>query len=306
MIPIVYHRAYSYPFPASHRFAMDKFARLEEYLRGIGLIGQDNLLVPGKARRELLSLAHHPDYVDRVLAGRMRKEELRRLGLPWSEGLLRRSLIEPHGTFLAGEIALREGIACHLAGGTHHADTEGPSGFCLFNDLAVAASALLLSRPVKRILIFDTDVHQGDGTARILADEPRVFTCSLHAARNFPVRKARSDLDIALPDQLGDEAYLHQIRQVLPALLSDWQPDLVLYDAGVDVHQADQLGYLALSDEGIRQRDQFVLEACRNGRIPVATMIGGGYDSDRAALARRHAIVVEVASQVFAPARNGA
>jgi len=246
-----------------------------------------------------LQLAHCGEYITRFTNNTLDKQAARRLGLPWSEGLVTRSWISPNGSLLTAQLALRHGIACHLAGGTHHAHRDFGSGFCVFNDLAVAAKALLAQGRVKRLLIFDCDVHQGDGTATILADEPAAFTCSVHGAKNFPARKARSDLDVEVASNCEDDQYLSTVTDTLETALAIARPELVLYDAGVDIYAGDPLGLLKVSENGIRQRDRMVIERCRSAGIPVATVIGGGYDDDRQALARRHAIVVEEAHRRF-------
>lgn len=304
-IPLVTHPEYSFHFPARHRFPMEKFRLLHEYLRRSGIAGDDNTFRPGRARQELLQLAHCPDYLWRFYHNCQTPQEIRRMGLPWSPGLMKRTLISPNGTFLAAHLALQHGIACHLAGGTHHAHRDFASGFCIINDLAVAALGILhqsrrarLARP--SILIFDTDVHQGDGTAEILRDEPRAFTCSIHCEKNFPARKAKSDMDVAIAAGMADDEYLACVERSLLVALDRSRPALVLYDAGVDIYAHDPLGLLNISLAGIRQRDALVLELCKRKGLPVATVIGGGYDDDRAALARRHAIVVEEAARIFA------
>ena len=298
-IPLITHPAYSFPFPARHRFPMEKFGLLHRYLRERGLARPQNTFRPGTTRDELLTLVHCPDYIRRFRENRMTQREMRRVGLPWSEALARRTLIAPSGTLLAARYALSHGIACHLAGGTHHAHRDFGSGFCIVNDLAMTARALLEGARVQRILILDCDVHQGDGTARLLAGEPRAFTCSIHCARNFPLSRARSDLDVEVPAGIRDEAYLEKVSNTLRELLNRVRPELVLYDAGVDVHEHDPLGHANITLEGIARRDRLVLEGCRERNIPVATVIGGGYDDDRRALARRHAVVVEQAFRVF-------
>tara|TARA_A100001391_G_scaffold184201_1_gene151861 strand:+ start:2352 stop:2969 length:618 start_codon:yes stop_codon:yes gene_type:complete len=203
------------------------------------------------------------------------------------------------GTLVTARLALEHGIACHLAGGTHHAHRDFGSGFCILNDLAVTARALLASGRVNQLLIFDCDVHQGDGTAAILADEPRAFTCSIHCEKNFPTRKMTSDLDVGLPPGLQDTAYLEVVTDTLADLLERVRPDLVLYDAGVDVYAGDPLGRLSVSLAGLAERERRVLALCRDHDVPVATVIGGGYDDDRPALARRHAMVIEAAHDLW-------
>ena len=298
-VPLVYHPSYCFPFPGRHRFPMEKFRLLHERLRDSGVAGAANLHRPGRARPALLSLAHCPEYLDRFLGNRLGEREAKRMGLPWSEDLVRRTCIAPMGTLLTAQLALKHGIACHLAGGTHHAHYDFGSGFCILNDLAITARALRAGGLVKRVLIFDCDVHQGDCTAAIHAGDPELFTCSIHCEKNFPTRKSRSDLDVGLPVGLEDDGYLAVVEETLSDLLRQLQPDLVLYDAGVDVYAGDPLGGLAVSLTGLAERERRVLTLCREHGVPVATVIGGGYDDDRPALARRHALVVEAAHQLW-------
>jgi acetoin utilization deacetylase AcuC-like enzyme len=298
VLPLVYHPDYSFPFPGEHRFPMEKFARLHGYLRGLGIAHGDNEFRPGRAKAALLGQAHCPQYVSDIVTGTLNQKAQRRLGLPWSEGLVKRTCIAPMGTLLTAQLALKQGLACHLAGGTHHAHYDFGSGFCIFNDLAFAAKQLLASDAVERLLIFDCDVHQGDGTAAMLADEPRAFTCSIHCEKNFPVRKQKSDLDVGLPLGMTDRDYLDTVFETLEALLDTVRPQLVLYDAGVDIFEHDPLGRLCITEQGIADRDRGVIERCRRRGIAVATVIGGGYDDDREALARRHGIVIEQAFEL--------
>ncbi|PAU53141.1 histone deacetylase [Pseudomonas sp. PIC25] len=298
-LPLVYHDDYSPPFPAGHRFPMEKFRLLRDHLVDTALTRDEALLRPELCPVEILALAHDPVYIERYCSGALGREELRRLGLPWSPELARRTVRAVGGSLLAAEQALQHGLACHLAGGTHHAHYDHPAGFCIFNDLAVIARYLLESGRAGRVLIFDCDVHQGDGTARILADIPDAVTVSLHCEQNFPARKADSDWDIGLPRGMGDADYLKVVDEALNYLLPLYQPDIVLYDAGVDVHRDDALGYLALTDTGLAARDRAVLDHCLGRDIPVVGVIGGGYDTDRAALARRHGILHHCADQVW-------
>ena len=288
-LPLVYHDDYSPPLPPGHRFPMEKFRLLRDHLVASGLTTDQALIRPQLCPAGVLALAHDRGYIERYCTGDMGREELRRLGLPWSPELAQRTVRAVGGSLLAADLALRHGLACHLAGGTHHAHHDHASGFCIFNDLAVIALSLLESGRVGRVLIFDCDVHQGDGTARILEQVPDAVTVSLHCEKNFPTRKARSDWDIALAPGLGDAEYLKAVDDALGYLLPLYQPDLVIYDAGVDVHRDDALGLLNLSDEGLAMRDSAVIEHCLGRDIPVVGVIGGGYDKDRALLARRHA-----------------
>ena len=300
MLPLVYHPDYSFPFPGKHRFPMEKFSLLQGYLRSKGIARGDNEFRPGRAKPALLSQAHCPQYVSAMVNGTLESKALRRMGLPWSEGLMKRTCIAPMGTLMTAQLALQHGLACHLAGGTHHAHYDFGSGFCIFNDQAFAVQQLLARGAVETVLLFDCDVHQGDGTAAMLAQEPRAFTCSIHCEKNFPVRKMHSDLDVGLPPGMTDGDYLDVVIDTLERLLDQLQPDLVFYDAGVDIYAQDPLGRLAVSEQGIADRDRGVIERCRRRHIPVATVIGGGYDDDRDALARRHAIVIEEAATIAA------
>lgn len=298
-LPLIYHEDYSPDFPPEHRFPMDKFRLLHDHLIATGVTRDEDLLRPQLCPAEILALAHSPEYIERYMSGELSREDQRRLGLPWSEALARRTVRAVGGSLLAAEQALAHGMACHLAGGTHHAHYDYPAGFCIFNDLAVISEYLLAAGKVSRVLIFDCDVHQGDGTARILADTPDAITVSLHCEKNFPARKAQSDWDIPLPMGMGDHDYLQVVDEALNYLLPLYQPDLVLYDAGVDVHKDDALGYLKLTDEGVAARDERVLRHCLGRDIPVMGVIGGGYSKDRAALARRHGILHHSAKRVW-------
>ncbi|WP_448213331.1 histone deacetylase family protein [Colwellia sp. MEBiC06753] len=298
MLPLVYHDNYSCPFPEDHRFVMSKFVRLHNYLKQSGLI-KANVVKPKRASIEDLSIVHDIHYLSAMVNNCLDNKAWRRIGLPWSQGLIDRTLTAPNGTLLAARIALQKGIACHLAGGTHHAHYDFGSGFCMVNDLAYAAKSLIAEGRVDKVLIFDLDVHQGDGTAAILAKDANIFTCSIHCEKNFPFRKSDSDLDIGLDIGLSDQPYIDKVMTTLTGLLNQFKPDIVLYDAGVDVWQQDVLGRLDISWQGIYQRDVNVISICVQRGVPVATVIGGGYDKDHARLAKRHAIVVEAAFNTF-------
>ncbi|MBS3785411.1 MAG: histone deacetylase [Gammaproteobacteria bacterium] len=292
-LPVIHHPEYSFALPQQHPFPMQKFTALRENLARFGQKIQWHK--PDEIGFRHLARAHSPSYLNALLAGALDDKAQRRSGFPWSAELVRRVRLETGGTLLAARIALAEGLALNAAGGTHHAHVDYASGYCLINDLAVAAAALLSEGQVKQILIIDLDVHQGDGTARIFADDPRVFTLSVHAARNFPANKAQSDCDVALADGVDDATYLKTIADVVPPILSRLSPDLVIYDAGVDVHTDDRLGHFALTDAGILGRDRWVIQAVRQARIPLVGVIGGGYDRDTSQLAARHALLFEAA-----------
>jgi len=293
-LPIVYHPRYSAPLPSSHRFPMAKFRLLHNLLLERGWIRPDAVQRPVSIARRDLERIHERAYHQAFSLGQLGRAEQRRIGLPNSHALVQRTWLAVGGTLLTARLALRHGIASHLAGGTHHAHPGYGSGFCIFNDCAVTAAVLLAEGAVKRLMVVDLDVHQGDGTAACFATDPRVFTLSVHAQSNFPLRKGRSDLDLPLADGTGDATYLSTIGDRLPDQLDTVRPDLVLYNAGVDPHRNDRLGRLALSDEGLLHRDRLVLDACLRRNIPVATVIGGGYDALEP-LVQRHALIIRAA-----------
>nr|WP_183214693.1 histone deacetylase [Brevundimonas variabilis] len=285
--PIVYHPAYSAPLSPGHRFPMQKYARLAQLLEKEGLIGPEGLHIPELASFDMLAAVHDPMYVRQVLDVAVPAHVERVIGLPVTLDIVTRSQAEVGGTLLAARLALRHGLACNTAGGSHHAGPKGGSGFCVFNDVGVVARLMIDTGEIQRALVIDLDVHQGDGTAFIFENEPRVFTFSMHGAKNYPTRRGPSDLDIDLPDGTGDEAYLAELRAQIPGLLEHVRPDLVFYNAGVDPHETDSLGRLALTDQGLLARDTYVLATCLPF-APVVGVIGGGYeDIDR--LANRHA-----------------
>ena len=294
-LPLVYHPDYVTPLPPAHRFPMPKFGAVYEALIRDGIAGLEQFHTPDRATTELLQLAHDAAYIQAYQSGTLDAKAMRRIGFPWRAELVHRTCMAVGGTVLTAQLALEYGIACNTAGGTHHAHADFGSGFCIFNDLAVTARFLQTNGLVEQILIVDLDVHQGDGTASIFHGDPTVFTFSMHCGKNFPFRKWPSDLDVALPIGMTDVEYLHMLATHLPALLDQIAPDIVLYDAGVDPHKDDRLGKLALTDDGLYDRDRFVLESCRTREIPVACVIGGGYGTDVEELARRHCLLHQAA-----------
>ncbi len=300
MLPIVFHPAYSVPLPAGHRFPMPKFKALHDVLERVELVTPKNRFEPLPAPRPWLELVHTHEYVGHILAQTLPPEAERRLGLPVSPALAERSRAATAGTLLAARLAMEHGLACNTAGGSHHAFADAGSGFCVFNDVAVAAAVLLAEGAVTRILVVDLDVHQGDGTAALFAGDARVFTLSLHAESNFPARKRTSDLDVPLPRDLDDAAYLAALEAALPGVLDRFAPDLVFYNAGVDPHRDDRLGHLALSDAGLAARDRRVVDLVTARGLPLVGVIGGGYDRDVERLARRHATLHRTAARAHA------
>ena len=298
-LPFIYHPQYSVALPSTHRFPMAKFRMLHHQLLKDGVAIPEQFHSPDRAPQSWIETVHDSAYVTAYCDGTLDSKALRRIGLPWSPELVHRTCIAVGGTVLTAKLALESGLACNTAGGTHHAFPSYGSGFCIFNDLAIAPRILQREGLARKILIIDLDVHQGDGTAWIFKDDSSVFTFSMHCDINFPGTKQKSDLDVGLIEGMGDDAYLQTLDRYLPDLLNQIKPDLVLYDAGVDPHIGDKLGKLALTDSGIYRRDMQVISACLNGRYPIATVIGGGYCEDFSALVYRHSLVHRAASEAY-------
>jgi acetoin utilization deacetylase AcuC-like enzyme len=298
-VPIVYHPDYVTPLPDAHRFPMAKFRLLHDLLLTDQVTTIDRVFTPELPPTTWLELVHDPAYIQAYYTGTLDPKAQRRIGLPWSPELVNRTCIALGGSILTAKLALKYGLACNTAGGTHHAFANYGSGFCIFNDLAISSRVLQQLDLVKKILIIDLDVHQGDGTAAIFRQDPSVFTFSMHCEVNFPGTKQTSDLDVPLREGMEDGEYLKTLSTYLPDLLDRVRPDLVLYDAGVDPHISDRLGKLALTDPGIFQRDFQVLDTCVSQGYPVACVIGGGYAEDMNSLVYRHSLLHRAASQVY-------
>lgn len=277
MLKIAWHPIYAHPLPEGHRFPMLKYELIPEQLLYEGLISGENLFAPEPLQEEVVLLSHDPQYWAQLRDLTLSPKEQRRIGFPLSARLVERELRIAQGTIEGAAYAQDFGVAFNVAGGTHHAGTDWGEGFCLLNDQAVAANYLLDRKLADRILIIDLDVHQGNGTAEILSDEPRVFTFSMHGEKNFPFRKEVSDLDIGLDDGLEDQAYLDILKSHLPLIIEKHRPDFVFYLSGVDVLKTDKLGKLCLSKEGCRERDRIVFQVCKDHRLPVQVSMGGGY-----------------------------
>lgn len=275
------------PPPERGTFKFDKYQLVMIALRESGHPITEH--APEPMPREWLEAVHCPQYVEDVFAASVPKEKERRIGFPVTPHIASRVRHTNGGTWLAAKLAMEHGFAANSAAGSHHALHDTGAGYCVFNDLAVAANRLIAEGDARRILIVDCDVHQGDGTASLTAGREDIFTLSFHAEKNFPVRKARSTLDIGLPDGTGDAAYLAELARHLPTTLDEFAPDLVLYQAGVDPHQDDRLGRLCLTDAGLSRRDSYVVSQARMRDLPVASALGGGYGTDQREVANRHA-----------------
>lgn len=265
------------PLPEGHRFPMEKYARLRERLMGSGLFGADDFHVPEAASDSELLRAHDAGYVQRVVRGTLDKNDIRRIGFPWSEAMVERSRRSAGATLAACRAALEDGCAANLAGGTHHAFRDRGEGFCVFNDAAIAALAMRAEGRVERVAIIDCDVHQGNGTAAILANRPECFTFSIHGARNYPFDKECSDLDVELPDGTTDDTYLTALQAALGPVFARGKPDMVIYLAGADPYEDDRLGRLKLTKAGLAERDQLVFDKVRQRGLPIAMAMAGGY-----------------------------
>ncbi|MEY4168362.1 MAG: hypothetical protein RIR52_2186 [Acidobacteriota bacterium] len=274
---VLYSDRYAIPLEPTHPFPMSKYRLTRDRLLAEGTITHWHLTEPPLATDADILLVHEPTYWLRCARGELTRAEVRRIGFPWSEGLVRRSRASVQGTILAARSALQQGIASNLAGGTHHAYPDHGEGYCVLNDIAIAIRVLQRDGLVRRCAVIDCDVHQGNGTAAIFRGDPTVFTFSMHGGNNFPARKEQGSLDLHLPDGLGDDEYLTLLADHLPLILDQFRPDLVFYQAGVDPYEQDRLGKLRLSIEGLRRRDILVLRHCRMRRVPVVTTMGGGY-----------------------------
>ena len=299
MLKIAYSPVYKYELPAGHRFPMEKYELLPEQLLYEGTVGETNFFHPDPIDESIILLTHTEEYWNKLKYQTISYKESRAIGFPMSERLVNRSRHIANGTVQCALFAREHGISMNIAGGTHHAHTYKGEGFCLLNDIAVAANYLLHHRIVSKILVVDLDVHQGNGTAQIFSQEPRVFTFSMHGARNFPLRKEQSDLDIGLPDGLEDGPYLQLLRETLPRLIDEVRPEFIFYQSGVDVLSTDKLGRLSLSLEGCRERDRIVLQTCKQNGIPVAVSMGGGYSERLALIIEAHANTYRLAQEIF-------
>lgn len=287
---------YPLPLPEGHRFPAAKYALLRRRLEAHAAAARLQFVEPHAATDEELLRVHERAYVGRVLSGRLSRDEVRRIGFPWSPALVERSLRSTGAAVDAAAAAVEDGVAASLAGGTHHAGTSWGEGFCVFNDTAVAAREMQARGRVRRVAILDCDVHQGNGTAEIFSGDPTVFTMSIHGARNFPLRKHPGDLDVPLDDGIGDDAYLAALAPAVAESFRRGRPDLVLYIAGADPYEGDRLGRLRLTKGGLLERDRMVLAAARAAGVPLAIVCGGGYCEDLDAIVDIHAATMLLAA----------
>mgnify|MGYP006277842009 CR=1 FL=1 len=277
MIKIAFSEKYHHPLPENHRFPMAKYSLIPQQLIYEGAFTRQHFFIPRELDPDIIAAVHDDTYIHKLNNGTLERKEERRIGFPWSESLIRREEHITAGTLQAAEYALENGIAFNVAGGTHHAYRDRGEGFCIYNDIAVAAQYLLDRGIVRQVLVVDLDVHQGNGTAKIFEQEPRVFTFSMHGAKNYPLHKEKSDLDIALSADVTDKEYLDLLQKNLAHLVETVKPDFIFFQSGVDILENDRLGKLSISKAGIRERDKIVLENAYHRNIPVAASMGGGY-----------------------------
>lgn len=299
MLKIAWRPEYAHPLPENHRFPMEKYTLLPEQLIYEGTIKPDNLFAPAMLSEEVITSTHDKSYWHKLKNLSLSRQEERRTGFPLSAALVERERIINQGTIDAANYALTYGVAMNIAGGTHHAFTDRGEGFCLLNDIAIAANYLLNAGKSKKILVVDLDVHQGNGTAQIFQNEKRVFTFSMHGKSNYPMHKEKSDLDIALADGTDDSTYLRILANQLPKLLDSVQPDFIFFQSGVDVLATDKLGRLGMSILGCKERDQVVFNLCFQHEIPVVVSMGGGYSAKISHIIEAHANTYRLAQEIY-------
>lgn len=299
MLKIAWSPEYVLPLPPNHRFPMSKYEVLPQQLLHEGTIYESNLFVPQPLRDDLILLTHDGDYWHKLHNLQLTPQEIRRTGFPLTRELVEREIRIANGTVQCAMFALQHGIAMNIAGGTHHAFTNRGEGFCLLNDMAIAANYLLHQKLVSKILVVDLDVHQGNGTAQIFRSDDRVFTFSMHGANNYPLQKEQSDLDIGLKDFTTDNFYLSTLDFNLKNLIDTVQPEFIFYQSGVDILETDKLGRLSVSREGCKQRDRLVLEAAKHNRIPIVVSMGGGYSPNFRDIIEAHANTYRLAQHIF-------
>ncbi|PQB05281.1 histone deacetylase family protein [Aureitalea marina] len=299
MLKIAYHPIFKHNLPLGHRFPMSKYELLHRQLLHEGTCTEENFFEPGVPLDEDILAVHDANYVKQLRELTLDKKAVRKLGFPLTEKLVQREHLITQGTITGAQLALENGIAMNIAGGTHHAYSDHGEAFCLFNDQAIAASWLLRNKKAEKILIVDLDVHQGNGTAQIFADEPRVFTFSMHGAGNYPFRKEKSDLDIELADGTTDHEFLSILSDQLPKLIDSEKPEFIFYLSGVDIIESDKLGRLSCSVAGCRKRDEFVLSSCKEQGIPVQVSMGGGYSPEIKTIINCHANTYRAAQEIY-------
>ena len=299
MLKIAWKDIYAHALPNNHRFPMEKYNLLPEQLRYEGTVTEANFFEPGILSETAILRTHDAEYWGKLKNQTLSRKEERKTGFPLSEALVQRERSIMQGSVMTARFALEHGVAMNIAGGTHHSFTDRGEGFCLLNDIAIAAHDLLDNGLVKKVLVVDLDVHQGNGTAQVFENEPRVFTFSMHGESNYPLHKEKSDLDVGLKDATDDNTYLALLDKHLKTLMDQVQPDFVCFQSGVDVLSTDKLGRLGMTIEGCKQRDRLVLETCKLNGIPVMACMGGGYSEKIGHIVEAHANTFRLAQEIF-------
>jgi acetoin utilization deacetylase AcuC-like enzyme len=299
MLKIAFSPIYKYKLPEKHRFPMVKYELIPEQLLYEGTVTEDQFFHPEPLTEEEILWTHDKAYWEKLKHQQLSRKEIRAIGFPMSEQLIYRGRHIANGTVQCALYARQHGVAMNVAGGTHHSFTHKGEGFCVFNDIAIAANYLLRHGIAKQILVVDLDVHQGNGTAQIFQHDKRVFTFSMHGEKNYPLRKVPSDLDIGLPDGTEDGPYLRQLQDTLPRLIDQVEPDQIFYLSGVDVIYSDKLGRLGLSIRGCKRRDEMVMELCKKNGVPVAISMGGGYSERLPHIVEAHANTFRTAQDIY-------
>ena len=298
-IKIAFQDEYILRLPKDHKFPISKYRLIPETLMNEGTITEHNIFAPGKGNRDIVELTHTNEYVSRLVNNQITDREIRRIGFPYSKELVEREFIIAEGTVQGALHAMESGVAFNVAGGTHHAYANRGEGFCIFNDVAVAANYLRNKKIVKKILVVDLDVHQGNGTAVLFQGNNDVYTFSMHGVSNYPLKKEESDLDVPLKDGTDDDGYLFLLKQILPKLIKEVKPEFIFYIAGADVLSTDKWGRLALTHEGAKRRDKFVFREAKKQGIPVFVSMGGGYSPNIEHIVEAHCNTYRLAFEIY-------
>ena len=299
MLKIAFNKNYVHPLDENHRFPMIKYELIPEQLIRENTCSTNNFFEPGIISDELVLHTHENQYFQRLKNIKLSKKEIREIGFPLSKGLVERELTIAQGTIECTKYSIENGISMNIAGGTHHAFYDRGEAFCMLNDQAIAANYLIKKKLAERIMIIDLDVHQGNGTASIFKSNPKVFTISFHGKKNYPFRKEKSDVDIEFEDNTDDELYLKKLKKHIPTLIENFKPDFVFYLSGVDVLNNDKLGRLALSIDGCKERDKFILELCKVNSIPIQVSMGGGYSELLRNIIEAHSNTFRLAQEIY-------
>lgn len=299
MVKIAYSPVYKYELPDGHRFPMIKYELIPEQLLYEGSVTDDHFFHPEKLSDDQILLTHTKEYLDKLNNLTLDRKEIRNIGFPVAQTLIDRGKYIANGTLQCARYALEHGCAMNIAGGTHHSFADRGEGFCIYNDIAISSNILLKEGTSKQILVVDLDVHQGNGTAKIFENDDPVFTFSMHGERNYPTRKETSNLDIGLPDKSEDARFLSELKNTLPRLIDQVEPDLIFYLSGVDIIESDKLGRLSVTKEGCRKRDEFVFQTCKTNNIPVAVSMGGGYSPKISDIVDAHANTFRMALDIY-------